>query len=66
MNSSYCNYCGSVNLIADRALGGKLICRDCGRPVSKIKYFKPPLIMNRTRYLIFIFGITILLVIIIL
>ena len=41
MKPSRCNYCGSYRLLADRALGGKLICRDCGKPISNIKRLRP-------------------------
>ncbi len=30
-----CTYCGSARLIADRALAGKIICAECGRPYVK-------------------------------
>ena len=34
MDSKFCNRCGGKNLIADRALAGRLVCRDCGTPQS--------------------------------
>ena len=33
MPSNRCHRCGSFNLIADRALAGKIICSDCGTPI---------------------------------
>ena len=34
MNYKRCFYCGGTNLRADRSLAGKIICGDCGRPIS--------------------------------
>lgn len=31
-----CPNCGSSRLISDRALAGKIICRDCSMPIDKI------------------------------
>ena len=39
MNLSACNYCGSKRLRADRSLGGKLICSDCGKTISNKKQY---------------------------
>ena len=32
-----CLFCGSTNLIADRALSGRLICNSCGNPYGARK-----------------------------
>ena len=64
MRKSICNYCGSSNLIADRALGGKLICRDCSRPLSSTKNYKFPIKKNNHLSLITIFFLSIIVVVI--
>ena len=35
-----CTYCGGNNLRADRALAGRLVCGECGRPVVKNYFVK--------------------------
>ena len=57
MNYKSCFYCGGTNLRADRSLAGKIICSDCGRPISnnfrnKRLYKKPFLNSNFSRILI--------------
>ena len=32
MIANKCLFCGSSNLIADRALSGRLVCTSCGNP----------------------------------
>ena len=62
-----CNYCGSVNLRADRALAGKLICISCGKTVSaKVSYidFKPRR-KNRIVYYILLIILVIMFIILI-
>ena len=38
MKNSSCNFCGSSRLKADRALSGRIICMDCGRPIGLNSY----------------------------
>ncbi len=38
MNLNSCQRCGSLNLRADRALAGRIICANCGTPFSKKSY----------------------------
>ena len=33
-----CPRCGSLNLVADRALAGRIICANCGSPISNYAY----------------------------
>ena len=39
MIKNRCSYCRSINFRADRALAGKLICMDCGKPLNKQKFY---------------------------
>ena len=64
MRSNACVYCGSLNFIADRALGGKLICQRCARPVYKAKNFNQSMKIKRPLLLFSIFILIILLFII--
>tara|TARA_B100000700_G_C14560215_1_gene630720 strand:- start:59 stop:274 length:216 start_codon:yes stop_codon:yes gene_type:complete len=66
-----CLVCGSSNLIADRALSGRLICSSCGRPYGvrkkgrkNLNDFNP--FLNNNKYCLFllIFFIAFLIVII--
>ena len=41
MKANFCKQCGSNNFIADRSLGGRIICASCGLPSGS-----NPLIMN--------------------
>lgn len=42
MSPNRCNYCGSTNLRADRALAGRIICNECGIPAgTKTSRFAP-------------------------
>ena len=34
MNKSFCPRCGSSKLFADRALAGRLFCKECSMPID--------------------------------
>ena len=38
MNTQICSSCGSKEFRADRALGGRLICSNCSRPIGSNPY----------------------------
>ena len=40
MIAKKCLFCGSSNLIADRALSGRLVCRSCGNPYGVKKVIR--------------------------
>ena len=67
MNS--CPRCGSLNLVADRALAGRIICANCGTPVSGSSFIKSNTIFNlnkaNKRNIIFLAILIFVLVIII-
>ena len=62
-----CHKCGGYKLIADRALGGKIICTDCGTPYelrnnySSYK-FSSNLATKRNKRFIFFAALTILII----
>tara|TARA_Y100001968_G_scaffold318909_1_gene349749 strand:- start:258 stop:473 length:216 start_codon:yes stop_codon:yes gene_type:complete len=71
MPTNKCFVCGSSNLIADRALSGRLVCTSCGTPygvgkTGRNKFNNFNTFSNKKKYWIFIFIIifTIILVII--
>ena len=68
MNNSICPSCGSKNLFADRALAGRLVCRDCASPVGSLNSSFPKSLNNnqsiRTYKYIFIFALTLIVILI--
>ena len=48
---SKCFVCGSTNLIADRALSGRLVCKSCGNPYGVRKNGRNKI--NNIKYSIF-------------
>ena len=61
MNRKICIYCGGYNLIADRSLGGKIICKNCGSSSFRNKGFS---ITKNKKYLLIIIFLTVLLIVI--
>ena len=59
-----CNYCGSLNLRADRALAGKLICVSCGKIITSSKQYigLKPIKLRRANKTIYIILLTIILI----
>ena len=61
MINNKCYYCGSTNLRADRALAGKIICANCGRPYitrnNIIRLNKSSFFNVRTKYLLIFIAI---------
>ena len=66
MKTNSCHKCGSFNLIADRALAGRIICANCGTPISNYAYKSnsPTLNINRNFKNIIIFTVLFILVLI--
>ncbi len=66
MGINSCQRCGSLNLIADRALAGRIICSDCGTPASSYYLGNSNSVLGFKKNKIFVFlGIlTIILVLI--
>ena len=68
MTNNSCHRCGSVNLVADRALAGRIICANCGYPTSSfplkknISFFK---IKRNTKNIIIFIALFMLVVILI-
>ena len=49
MKSNSCDKCGSLNLVADRVLAGRIICANCGSPVLNYTVRKNTSIPNINR-----------------
>ena len=66
MNTKSCQICGSTKLIADRALGGRLICSICGS--SEIKstsqFISSKLVTSKLNIIILFFTAIIIIIII--
>tara|TARA_B100001250_G_C19192953_1_gene526028 strand:+ start:223 stop:438 length:216 start_codon:yes stop_codon:yes gene_type:complete len=59
MIANKCLFCGSSNLIADRALSGRLVCTSCGNPygvrkVVRNKFNRFNTFSAKKRYWLFI------------
>ena len=67
MISNKCLFCGSSNLIADRALSGRLVCTSCGNPygVRKVSRYNLNTFSLNKKYLLFFSIIIITFIIII-
>ena len=46
MSINSCHRCGSLNLVADRALAGKIICANCGSPVLNYTFKRNNSVLN--------------------
>ncbi len=68
MRNNSCSRCGSLNLIADRALAGRIICANCGTPISNNSFGNKNLRVNvkhfNKRIIIFIMIFIFVLIII--
>ena len=49
MSINSCHRCGSLNLVADRALAGRIICANCGSPVLNYTFKKYNSVLNINR-----------------
>ena len=69
MNNKCCLTCGSRNLVADRALAGRIVCASCGSTkIKSISFFSTGILPTRNknkRIAIIIIGLIILLIILI-
>ncbi len=71
MSRIKCLVCGSSNLIADRALSGRLICNSCGNPYGarkvgkmKINHFNSFSFNNKYWLFLFILIVSFILIVI--
>ena len=62
-NKRMCGRCGSINLISDRSLGGKIVCVKCGSSFIKTKGLLAS--SNRNIYYILLIILVIFLVLLI-
>ncbi len=57
-----CSNCGSRSIRADRALAGRLVCNDCGYPISGKRYQKVASKTSR-RYMYLVYFIVVVFII---
>ncbi len=57
-----CSNCGSINLISDRSLGGKIICLKCGSTSIKQRGVKK--LSNKKMFYFLLFLLIVLIIIV--
>ncbi len=65
MKLNRCDYCGSTNIKADRALAGKLFCLNCGRTLSNKSVKRFQTIRNNRTGKIWIYFLLLILILLI-